>query len=363
MHLTRTLVSLPLLATLVSCTAAQDEASGDASVRGDASAPARDAVAAREAPVQLARYPGAPFEDRSGNLWFSTVFEGLIRYDGEEFVTFTKEDGLAGDSVRDILEDDEGMLWIATTSGVSTYDGESFTTLTDYGDIPVTRTLTEGGDHRDVWDLMRDRRGELWIATAGGVFRHDETSFAPFELPVVAAPGSFEFTPKMVYCIFEDGDGALWFGTDGAGAVRYDGTSMTVYTEREHGLCSDRVSAILRDGRGDLWLGTSDGGVSRYDGSSFTTHMRSATFSEHTGWGRCLDILEDREGNVWFGVASTGGGVHRFDGEEFRHFSQEDGLGDGGVPSIREDRSGNLWLGTTAGVYRLEGERFVNFTR
>ncbi|MFT5735446.1 MAG: ligand-binding sensor domain-containing protein [Planctomycetota bacterium] len=36
-------------------------------------------------------------------------------------------------------------------------------------------------------------------------------------------------------------------------------------------------------------------------------------------------------------------------------------LGDGSIPSIREDRAGKLWFGTTWGVFRLEGERFVPF--
>jgi ligand-binding sensor domain-containing protein len=202
----------------------------------------------------------------------------------------------------------------------------------------------------------------VWITTLDGVFRLDGTTFVPFPLPVAAA-GAFEFTPKMVYCISEDRDGDLWFGTDGAGAVRWDGTDTHVYTAREHGLCSDRVSAILQDRRGDVWFGTSDGGVSRWDGTTFTTHLRSPSFSRHTGWGRYLALFEDRTGAVWFGVASEGGGAWRWDGAAFRHFSEQDGLGTGAIPSIDEDRAGNLWFGTTAGVYRYDGERFVHFTK
>ena len=313
--------------------------------------------------VQLAQYPGAPFEDRRGDLWFSTVFEGLIRYDGTGFVTFTKEDGLAADSIRDILEDDEGVLWVGTTGGLSRYDGESFTTLTDYGDLEVANALAEGGDHRDIWDVHFDRHGTLWIATADGAYRRDGSAFVPFPMPVVASGESFEFTPRMVYCIFEASDGVLWFGTDGAGAVSYDGTSMRVYTADGDGLCSDRICVVLEDSRGDLWFGTSGGGVSRYDGTAFTTHLRSPEFSIHTGWGRFMDILEDRDGDVWFGVSSAGGGVYRYDGEAFEYLGEEDGLGRGGVPDLSLDRDGNLWLGTTSGVYRHDGERFVNFTR
>ena len=350
MQLPFPLVALPLITGLLNCSAAQDHARPPL-------------LPITGAPPALAQYPGAPFEARDGRLWFSTVGAGLVRYDGTEFVTFTTEDGLAGDSIRGILEDDAGVLWIATTGGVSTYDGESFTTLTDYGDLSSTYTFTEAGDHRDVWEVMMDRHGTLWITTMDGVFRWEDQAFVRFPLPVIGTQQSSEFHPKMVYSIYEDREGALWFGTDGAGAVRYDGTSMTVYTAEEHGLCSDRVCTILQDSRGDFWFGTSDGGVSRFDGETFTTHLRSETFSKHTGWGRFMGIHEDRAGNLWFGVSSAGGGVHRYDGEGFRLFTDADGLGGGGVPSIREDRSGEVWFGTTAGVYRFDGERFVRFVR
>ena len=346
-------LSLPLIALFLSCTAGGDP---------DASPPPTPQDTGED-PAPLAEYPGAPFEDKRGNLWISTVFEGLIRYDGTDFVTFTTQDGLASDSIRDILEDKDGLLWIATTGGVSTYDGTSFTTLTEYGDIPLQYTFTSEGDHRDVWDVHQDRQGSFWIATAGGVFRLEGSTFIPFPLPVLATQPNFEFTPKMVYHILEDQAGHLWFGTDGAGAMRYDGTTTTVYTQKDHGLASDRICTLLQDSQGDFWFGTSDGGVSHFDGTTFTTHLRSPSFSEHTGWGRFMAIAEDREGGLWFGAASRGGGVYRYDGEVFRHFSKDEGLGDGAVPSIRIDRSGHIWLGSTSGVFRFDGERFVHFTK
>lgn len=315
-----------------------------------------------QAPVQISEYPEAPLEDRHGNLWFCTAFDGLIRYDGREFVSFTTKDGLASNTVRDILEDEDGILWIATAGGLSSYDGESFTTLTEYENGPFTYgSFGKEGNHRELWDVLKDRQGHLWIATMDGVFRHNGTSFSHFPLPVIAAPTSFEFTSNMVYCIFEDQDGTLWFGTDGAGVVSYDGSTMVVYTEKEDGLCSDRVCSILQDRQGNFWFGTSGGGVSRYDGSAFTTHLRSTTFSEHFGWGRFMALLEDSAGLIWLGGST--GGVHRYDGKSFQYFSDKEGLGPGGIISIREDRSGNVWIGSTAGVHHFDGEKFINFTR
>jgi ligand-binding sensor domain-containing protein len=74
-------------------------------------------------------------------------------------------------------------------------------------------------------------------------------------------------------------------------------------------------------------------------------------------------MLVDRQGTVWFGRASTGGGAVRYDGASFEHLSGENGPGHGSVIGISEDRRGHLWFGTNRGVYRFDGERFVNFTR
>jgi ligand-binding sensor domain-containing protein len=316
--------------------------------------------------IQIGDYPSAAFEDRHGHLWFRAVGEGVIHYDGKEFTTYSTKDGLGGNIIRGILEDAHGVLWFATSGGLSSFDGEVFTTYTKYEEFEgkdFAPGLSGNGDHLDLWDLIVDRHGVFWIATLDGIFQFDGEIFHRFHLPAMDTQHSHEFTPKMAYCIFEDQDGALWFGTDGAGAVRYDGKEQVVFTT-DHGLCSNHVSSIIRDPRGFLWFGTSGGGVSQYDGSSFTTHLQYPTFQEHgVGWGRFLALFVDRAGFVWFGVSGPGGGVYRHDGDSFRYFSEKEGLGVGGVFSIREDRSGTLWLGTTSGVFWFDGENFINFTR
>lgn len=63
--------------------------------------------------------------------------------------------------------------------------------------------------------------------------------------------------------------------------------------------------------------------------------------------------LMDKAGNLWFGT--TGDGVYRFDGESFINFTTKDGLSDDCVWSVLEDDTGNIWFGTNAGVCRYDG--------
>ncbi|MCX8079829.1 MAG: SpoIIE family protein phosphatase [Bacteroidia bacterium] len=59
-------------------------------------------------------------------------------------------------------------------------------------------------------------------------------------------------------------------------------------------------------------------------------------------------ILEDHSGNLWFGT--EGGGVTKYDGQHFTHYTEKEGLSNNNVWSILEDHSGNLWVSTERGL-------------
>jgi ligand-binding sensor domain-containing protein len=87
----------------------------------------------------------------------------LSRYDGAGFVTYTTADGLVNNSVRSLLEDRAGHLWIGTWGGLSRYDGERFVTYTTQDGLADNRVLS----------LLEDGSGHLWIGTWGdGVALH-----------------------------------------------------------------------------------------------------------------------------------------------------------------------------------------------
>src|SRR5579863_3707603 len=69
-------------------------------------------------------------QTRDGYLWLGTD-EGLARFDGYEFVRYTKDPrGLPGNSITALLASRDGGLWIGTSDGLTHYRDGAFTTYT-----------------------------------------------------------------------------------------------------------------------------------------------------------------------------------------------------------------------------------------
>ena len=64
--------------------------------------------------------------DKSGNMWFTTLKEGVFKYDGKMFKNFTVKDGLCSNIVNAVVEDKNGIMWFGTAKGLCSYDGENF---------------------------------------------------------------------------------------------------------------------------------------------------------------------------------------------------------------------------------------------
>lgn len=319
----------------------------DAAGHGAEPPPPNGPAATTEPGAQISEYVRKVFRDRDGRFWFGTNDQGVGRFDGTELAFVGPEEGLAGRAVRGIVQDQAGAVWIATDGGVSRFRQGEWTTFR-LGDRP--------SDH-DAWSLLLDRAGTIWVGTLAGVRRLDGEAFAPFALPEAKAPiGRSLVGPGVVLDMHQDQAGNIWFGTDGAGLYRYDGTAFVNYSTAD-GLASNQILCVHADRRGRIWVGTDGGGVTRIDGPA----MRTWTSMDGVGNDRVWDVMEDREGALWF--ATLGAGVTRFDGRSFTVYGAERGLTAGHVQNVFEDRDGTLWLGCSGGLFRREGDRFVNVTR
>lgn len=274
---------------------------------------------------------------RDGSWWVGTSMDGLyrIRPDGttEEY---DEENGLLRNNVRCLLLDDRDRLWIGTKFGLN---------MLENGRLRIF-TVHQGLPNDNIW------------------------------------------------CAYQDTEGGLWFGSDGAGVMKYAGDRFITFTVRD-GLCSDLVMSITADAKGDLWLGTYDNGICRMDGMATVTTLDG--LPNNTVWSG----LRDRNGGLWFGTSA--GLVHlvngvvqklpsqvtvheqpvlslnegpdgtiwcgmregllgfRPDGSTIYHASGPDGPGRS-IRSMQRDRYGHLWMATDKGLVRMDGDRFDRWT-
>ncbi len=74
-----------------------------------------------------------------------------------------------------------------------------------------------------------------------------------------------------------------------------------------------------------------------------------------------VDLIQDHFRYVW--IATPNEGVIKFDGVEFKHYRESDGLVSNYIQCIYRDKKGFIWIGTKKGVTRYDGYDFKNFTK
>jgi len=97
--------------------------------------------------------------DRAGAKWFGTWGAGLSRFDGKQWKTYTKADGLGGNYVHALGVDHDGVLWAGTDGGASWYRDGRWRTY----------TTRDGLLDNNVFSMAFDKRGVRWFGTWKGL--------------------------------------------------------------------------------------------------------------------------------------------------------------------------------------------------
>lgn len=231
------------------------------------------------------------------------------------------------------------------------------------------------GPTTSVRTIIQDRKGNIWLASNEGIIRYDtSTSLSAGGKSFTNVTGTVD--SDRFFAVLEDRNGNFWFGNYGAGAYYYNpstsGESLQHFTTKD-GLISNKISSVYEDKAGNIWFGTG-GGASRYDprgavGKSFRNYIigQNAIIEDSTGKSYSDSgsgsngvnpIFEDKTGKIWFG---TNGNTYIYDGNKFAAVTDKEGRAFTNVWSIIEDKKGNIWLGGD-GLWRYSGGKFTNFS-
>jgi len=299
--------------------------------------------------------------DKNGDLWFGTSTEGLYKYDGERFLKFNEKNGLCSNQIWSIIEDDKGVIWLATNKGLCKYNGKRFTQIS----LPYIDTSSDW--YKDIYptvnpnqanSIIQDNNGIFWIGTAGGgAYKYDGEIFES----VLAHKGrKFEDSlhHNVIQNIIQDKKGNIWFASmSNGGITRFDGEVFMDF-KSENGLSDNMVRYLFQDNEENIWIGTNgnrNGGLDKFEENTFTN------FSEKNGLcsNNISIIYQSSDGKIWLG--SDREALCYYENGEFKPFDKLSGIA---IRTIIEDKKGNMWFGGRKGnLWKYDGEQLTNLTQ
>jgi streptogramin lyase len=260
-----------------------------------------------------------------GSLWFNHAIEGgggVTHFDGTIFTHYDESNGLPTNLVlwyHAIAVQPNGDVWVGThENGVMHFDGENWGTHTKAdglgGDTVVAVTVAPNGDVWCIGDGISRRRDDTWadwsLQTLG---------LAPFAFSVgVCSDGEVWVGGMRMACYDGEAwtfrahllptgpatavavapDGSVWVGGDGM--TRFDGENRQHHSRQEMGLGQFGdfgIGSIAIDDDGLVWAATSGQGVVRFDGDDWT-RFTSADGLLDDG---AFSVAIGHDGAVWVG--------------------------------------------------------------
>ena len=208
----------------------------------------------------------------------------------------------------------------------------------------------------NVWALVEDDKGRIWIASLGGGLQCLEPLSGTFE--TYTSNNSALLENNVTSLCWVD-DNTLFFGTASQGVGTMDMRTREIKKIQGQSdsmkLSNDAVNHVYKDSRGLVWIATREG-LNVYD---TRRHMFLDLFPVAEAKGNFIAaITEDQERNMWVStsrkvirvtVASDGKGSYLFDS---RAYNSEDGLQncDFNQRSIKTLHNGIIAIGGLYGV-------------
>lgn len=139
--------------------------------------------------------------------------------------------------------------------------------------------------------------------------------------------------------------------------------TWTNYTD-EDGLITGIISNLHIDEDGVLWYvdwsNDTSAGIGNFDGTNF----EQLGVPEGATGNRYQGLVQDLDGDYWFGSFINELGLDRFDGANWINYTTANGLGGNNVSDIMVGNDGTVWMtctGATSGLTQYDGTNFINY--
>lgn len=304
--------------------------------------------------------------DDDGNIWLGTDYGISMtkRRASLHTVPLAALTGTGeGNRFYAMLRGHDGCFWFGGANGLI-----RFRNATDAQGRPAFESEWHKMDdarfplsHNRVRQLYEDRDNQLWVATDGGVNRYDEVRRRFVSYNIVDS--THRYNANWAYSLFEDRDGQLWIATCLGGIFVMDKQELLkggkdVYVARQmyttdNGLSGLFVNQMVQDRNGQVWalLYNAVNCIERIDPrTGRVTHAASGAL-EGGQSPNCIRCSSD--GYIWIGFQ---GGVMRIDPSDESVRKLTFGTDSRYEVLAMEEAEGKIWISTTDGFWVADRE-------
>jgi signal transduction histidine kinase/ligand-binding sensor domain-containing protein/DNA-binding response OmpR family regulator len=311
-------------------------------------------------------YPDNLFVDKDGDIWLWHYTGGVLLFNPQrnsfmEFNVNSFPSRLNSNLVSQIVQDNNGVIWVATDHGGVTLIDKRNNFKTSYllSDPKDPQSLS----HNSITTLYKDDIGIIWLGTYKQGINYINSNIVQFQYHHYLGSDSKSLPYDDVNRFVEDRWGNIWIGTNGGGLIYFDRKNNTFKQylhdpNNKNSLSSNVIVSLCIDHQGLLWIGTYFGGLNSFDGKEFRQYRHNENEPSSLANDNVWEIVEDREHNLWIGT--LGSGLDLFDRktDRFQHypFNEEKPVPSfpNYISAILQDRKGNLWIGAEYGVAVIE---------
>lgn len=224
-----------------------------------------------------------------------------------------------------------------------------------------------GLSHNSVRHIVQDKKGFLWLGTFSGLNRFDGYQFKNY---MSYSPGTNKlYNDDITALELDEASNNLWIGTrKGLTLFKLDTQVFTTFFSKKddpNSLPEEEIRSVYVDKFKRVWVGTKTKGV-------YLFFLKENRFEKIPirGFDYVKEIFEDKKGNIWIGSYEKGsvakitmdakGAIVKIN--DYTLFVPNSNAKNPYVNFIYEDAKSDIFVGTRQGLYKLDKktDRFVN---
>ncbi|MDD3664284.1 MAG: two-component regulator propeller domain-containing protein [Bacteroidales bacterium] len=297
-------------------------------------------------------------QDDRGFIWIATS-GGLSRFDGYTFDNFFHNPGdstsLPSDLVYSLAVDSDDRVWVGSSQGLARYN----VTSNKFVQVLVEPLKKDSAGRLGVRGLLVDENGGLWVLLQNGAVYHKKQKADQFRFIIQLKSGESSYTQQGMV---DDKKGKVWISAmfvDKLLCIDKKTLSTKIYTELPLVTPIYGMSKFLPN---CAFVTTTDGSLFMSSAHGTLCRITEQMSMQPSGLGNIYTAITDSRDRLWLGGYS--GGLFMIDRNE-KTIVQYEVNGDevyslshSQIIKLFADREDNIWIATSAGLSMLSSTRF-----